>query len=290
MAIITNSPIGMIHGSIGGITFYGSGTKQKARIRTYPKVTASPNLLLSQSIMSMVSSTWAIIPPSTKTLWDTFATNWFHPHEITSKPPYKGYFAYNSLYKLWQESVYKSCPFVYKFDSGLFINPLNVNFPAFSSVPPTRDFFLDLCKVDNSAVPLLCDNIEINASGFVQFRLNYTHTPPPPLFENVWNTPFGQRIMFGVWMSDSVPFLNSQPTNYFRYYLGCTGYILNPPNTLSNSHTCTILMDCSSVIAKNFVFPPLKSYVWLNLEGICESGAFCGGFVNCKQINNTFSW
>jgi hypothetical protein len=282
--IITNPLIGDLHGSVGGLTFFKTPQYQLCRMKTKPHVPNSPNILLEQRIMSDASSLWDVLDFYTKSLWDVFASTWFHPHNIHPKPPYKGFHAYISLYKMWYESFLKQCSFEYHFDAGPVVPPLGASFPAFSSVPPTSDFYVMLEYTDHTAVPINCSQIGLYSDNSVVFQVNYPHNVPPPLFTNNWITPFNQRYWFNVWCSEPLPYQNAPAKDFLRYNLGTPGFVDNLPGTLENSSFCTFKMYSDLVIQKNNTFPQKGNWVWLGIDAICESGAFSGLNLYCVQI------
>jgi hypothetical protein len=290
MAIISNSPLGVIHGSIGGITFYATGSKQMARKRIKPPSNTSANFMNSQLNLKNSSQSWASVPDVTKALWLSWAVGEFKPHGGTTSTHFKGNQAFNSATKLTIQQRLKLVPFIYNFDSLAPVLPSSIVAWDNPVNPPAYPADSNLTKVDGTLVPILLNKIEMRNDNFVKFKITYAHTAPPPLFENTWTGNHSQQYTFVVYASDAVPYLNAKMTNQYEFLIGNTGYIINLPNTLSNSQSCSFQLNCFDVISNNYVFSGRNAFQYLTLSLQGPSGLWYDFLPVCVQKKDSFSW
>jgi len=285
MAIVTDPLIGTFHGSIGGLTFFKTPQYQLVRMKVNPKITMSNNVRLENLLLTQTAISWGALDSPTKALWDTYANTLFTPHNETPHYPYKGFQAYMGLYKLWLEANSKICSLTYRFDGGAIISPVSQTLPQFSVVPRTFPYYQQIMDTIGTSIPFTPNVYDFSSAGIVSLHLDYPHSPVPPLLLNDWINSFGERYGFAFWCSEPLPYKGSLNYDYWRYFIGWTGWIQNPPGTMANSQNCDIFLDCSNVIALNSSFAQPGQYVWISYGTISEFGRWWDNQSFCVLIS-----
>jgi hypothetical protein len=290
MATMNNLILGDLHGSIGGVTFYGKSGHQKARIKTQPTFKQSGNIVLSQNSLKLASATWSLLDVPTKALWQTFATTIFLPHGKLPVPPYHGFQALFACEKMWNELIYKQVGFIYNFDALAPVIPISTTILPFNSVPPLVGMNFQLQNAAGVMCPMTVTKAELRFDHHLKFKVTYTHPPPVGVFENTWTCYSNINFMWAVFASEAVPFMNAAFVNPIRYFLGTTGYIVNPPNTMSLSQSCTFILDCTGPISLNYSFPPVGSFIYLYFTIFDEHCNWSAQIPFCTSIVNAFTF
>jgi hypothetical protein len=298
MAIIKNCPIGDIHGSIGGITFYGATGKQKARMRTSPNVHVSDNLFKSQLILSEVSKSWSSLPALYKAQWLTYATTYFHARSGKLFSSSTGYDAFCSINKILSSSHDCVVPLTYQFSLGSVHSIVPLPVGPFTSYPNLKNARLNLDRHPNSPVPIILNKIEFRNDQFVKFRINMANTPVVPPGPVNWSMcydvgpPYANysAAYFALYCSDAVPYMNASPINYFQYFIGNTGLMDQMCLGMVNSQWFDCTMDCRRPISGNYIFNGVGETVWLTLQYIDYFGCWISFPPVCVTKVAGFSW